>query len=114
MKRIEINWAWVFWISITILFLWLMAKGLGFIHTPLIIEIIPYLTGFTAIVGFSKSIAKFLAKIDVLFSDVKDMKLDIKEIKQDVSKLDNRVSILESGMNEVKSRLSKIENKLKI
>ncbi len=33
MQKFRINWTWIFWISLTILFIWLLAKALGFIQS---------------------------------------------------------------------------------
>lgn len=98
MKKIQINidWSVVFWIGIIIVFLWLIARAAGLIHTPLILEILPYLGGFAALVGGMREITKFVNKVDVVILDVKDIKLNIKEIRQDIHNLDKRVAVLET------------------
>ena len=103
MKKFEINWRIVFWVSITILFLWLLAKALGFIHTPFIIETILYATGFATIIAIIKEIEKYAQKLETVIIDIKDIKFDIKDVKNeikevrnDIHNLDKRVAVLET------------------
>lgn len=105
MKKIQINidWSVVFWLGTITVFLWLIARAVGLIHTPLILEILPYVGGFAALLGGIREAGKFTHKIETVISDVKDIKLelngiklDIKEIRQDIHSLDKRVAVLET------------------
>ena len=93
MKKINItiDWSVVFWISITILFLWLLAKAVGLINSPWFIEVIPAVVGFFALIGVGKGIAKYTYKMDEAFMDIKD-------IKKEVHSLDKRLTVVESKM----------------
>ncbi len=91
-----------FWISITILFLWLIAKAVGLIHTPWFVEMVPYVTGFIALASILKEGGKLINKLENVISDLgtiklelKDMRFDIKEIRNDLHSLDKRVAVLE-------------------
>ena len=99
---IKINWTVVFWTSLTILFLWLLAKALGFIHTPLLIELIPYVTGFAVILAGAKKVGVYAQQLTHAISDIGEIKTDLKEVRgdihdlrNDIHKLDKRVSVLE-------------------
>ena len=107
--RIKINWTIVFWIGIMMIFLWLIAKIAGLIHTPLIVEMIPVFGGLLSLIGIIQSIAKYAHKWDNAVSDIGDMKLDIKDIKHDIHSLDKRVSVLEVGMINLDKRIARIE-----
>ncbi len=100
MKKIQINidWTIVFWISITTLFLWLLAKAVGLIQTPWFIEAIPYVVSFMAFVAGVKRIAEFGFKVDNLIVDVKDLKSEIKCVRQDIHGLDKRLIVVESKL----------------
>lgn len=100
MKRIQIkiDWSVIFWIGIIIIFLWLMAKAVGLINTPWYIEIIPYIGALAVLGAIIKKIGEYTYKIDIMFQDIKDIKLDLKDLR------------LKSENHEV--RLVKLETKL--
>ena len=112
MKKIEINWNWVIWICAILLFLWLIAKQLGYINTPLILELFPYITGFGLLAGIIRNFGKYLQKLENVTLDIKEMKIDIKDIKEDVHKLDKRVSIVEHRVGIIESEISFIKSKI--
>ncbi len=76
MKKIQINidWSVVFWLGVITVFLWLMAKAVGLIHTPWYIEAIPIIGGLITLLAVVKEIGKYAQKIDTLVSDVKELK----------------------------------------
>lgn len=100
MKKIQINidWSAVFWVSIIILFLWLLAKAVGLIHTSWYILIIPYIVSFMAFVSGVKRIAEYGFKVDTLIIDVKDLKFEIRGTRQDIHSLDKRLTVVESKL----------------
>jgi|SRR3989344_2028177 len=104
-KKFEINWRIVFWVSITILFIWLLAKALGFINTPQIVTAIPYVTGFIAFLAIAKETGKELQKLSGAIADISDIKSEMKEVKSDIKviktdlhSLDKRVTVLETKL----------------
>ncbi len=98
MKKIQINidWSVVFWISITILFLWLLAKAVGLIHTPWFVQAIPVIVGFFALIGVGRGVANYAFKVDNIINNVKDIKIDVKRINNELHSIDKRVAVLES------------------
>ncbi len=98
MKKVQINidWPVVFWVSIIILFLWLLAKAFGLINTPWIVEAIPYTVGLIAIFAIVKEAGKFINKLEMVILDIKDIKADIRGMRNDIHSIDKRVTIVES------------------
>lgn len=107
MKKIQINidWSMMFWIGILTIFLWLMARAVGLIKTPWFIEIIPYLGGLIVIFSLVKEVGKYVNKVDMVITDVREMKVDIKEMKLDINNLDKRVTILERVIITISRKL---------
>ncbi len=93
----EMDWTTIiFWLGIITLFLWLLAKTLGFIHTPLIIELIPLISGFAIVITAIKNMGKFIHRVENGLSDIRDLKERVGKIEVDVHSLDKRVAIIES------------------
>ncbi|HLC72439.1 MAG TPA: hypothetical protein VJH37_02545 [Candidatus Nanoarchaeia archaeon] len=106
MRKFRINWTWIFWISLTILFIWLLAKALGFIHTPLIIEAIPYVTGFATILAAGKKIGEYAQQLTRAIADIAEIKGDVQGLRKDVHRLDKRLSIVETRLCVLETRIS--------
>lgn len=85
----------LFWISISILFIYLVLKELGYINTPELVRLIPYLTGLLALLSFVKEFGELKNEVKGLGTDVKEIKLDIKEIRKELGNHDKRITILE-------------------
>ena len=98
MKKIQINidWSVVFWLGVITVFLWLIAKAVGLIHTPWYLEAIPYIGSFIALLAMAKEIGKFVYKVERALGDIGEIKIDIKNVKHDIHSLDKRVSVLET------------------
>ena len=103
MNKMTINWTWVFWISVTIVFLWLLAKALGFIQTPLLIESIPYVGSFVALLASAKKVGEYAQKIDRSLNDITEIKVEVRGVKEDIQglrkdihRLDKRLIIVET------------------
>ncbi len=96
MKKIQFNidWSVVFWISIIILFLWLIAKAVGLIHSPWFIEAIPYVVGFFSLLAIAKEIGKYAQKINTLIEDVKELKFCVINI-------DKRLIVVETKIDKL-------------
>ena len=89
-----------------------MAKALGFIHTPLIIEAIPFVGGFIALLGVVKKLGEYTAKISRAILDIGEMKVEIKGIREDIHSLDKRVSVVETTMLSLDRRVGLMESKI--
>ena len=100
MKKIEINidWRLVFWISTFVVFLWLLAKAVGLIHTPWFIGAIPYVGAFIALAAIVKEAGKFTQKIDILVIDMGDVKKSLHEVDKRVCIVETKISAIEAKM----------------
>lgn len=96
MEKLKVNWRWVFWICVIILLVWLYLKDIGVINTPLIIEAVPYLTGFGALFAFAREAGKYAHKIDRAVGDLREMKTELKEVNVKVTDVDKRVAVMEA------------------
>lgn len=114
MKKIQINIDWnvVFWIGILMIFFWLIAKALGLIHTPLIVQIIPYVGGLVALFGLFRNAGKYIQKLDTVILDVNDIKLNMKDMKHDVHSLDKKFAVLEADFRGFDRRLAALETRI--
>ncbi|GEM_PF-2014257 len=105
MSKREINWVVVFWIGVAIIFFWLLARTLGFFHTPLIIQLIPYFGGAITLLGMAKSVGSIVQKLDRALVDISEIKIELKEVRRDIHRLDKRTSILETRMGALELRI---------
>lgn len=110
MKK-EFNWMIVFWVCMIILFIWLILKELGYINTPDLVKIIPYLVGFGALIAMTKEMGKFAytfgeygTKINTLVEDMHEVKQELHSLDKRVYVLDKRVSILEINFQSFLAR----------
>ena len=84
MRRWDV-YDWIFWICEGLLGLWILAKLLGFIQTPLLIELLPFLTlGFMAGNFYRKIITK-----------LEHVEHELASLRQDISHHDQRIHALE-------------------
>lgn len=72
----------VFWLSMLSIVLWVILKSLGYINTPLIIELFPIIS-----VAFGAG---------AFFQMVYDMRIRLIKVERAIHHLDKRVSILEA------------------
>ena len=76
------------------------SRKIRFYTYTLIVELIPYVTGFGVLVGIGKHLQKF----DMIFMDVKEIKIDIKDMKETLHSHDKRLSLLEQRSTTIESR----------
>lgn len=98
MQKKIINWTIIFWISVSVVFLWLLAKALGFINTPLIIEAIPYVGSFVALLASAKKLGEYAQQLTRAIADIAEIKGDMQGLRKDVHRLDKRLSIVETKL----------------
>ncbi len=94
--KFNINGLVVFWVCITILFIWLILKDLGYIHTPDLVKMIPYIVSFGALVGITKEIGNFIHKLGGYGNKIDTLVKDVYEIKKDLHSIDKRVCVIEN------------------
>lgn len=100
---IKMEWSiWVIFLNAFILLIWIILKLLGTINTPLLLQMIPYLTGFGFVVGFGVACGRFLQKIDFLGKEFYDFK---NEMKWEIKELRSSMHTLEKDMGIVKHKL---------
>lgn len=58
------------WIGIAVIFLWALGKSIGWISSPVWVDMIPVYGAAVALSGISVSIGKTLQKLDRMIDDV--------------------------------------------
>ena len=93
----------MFWLGVITLFIWLLLKTIGIINTPLVIQLIPFVSAIAIIFGAIKHIGKFIHRVENGLLDITDLKVrvgkienTIDTIKFDIHSIDKRVAIIES------------------
>jgi len=99
----------VFWLGVITLFLWLLAKTLGWINTPLIIEILPLISGLVILLSGMRHAGKFIHRVENGLSDIKDLKERVGNLE---IKLDNSVNSLRADIHNLDKRVAIIESRI--
>ncbi|NIA09190.1 MAG: hypothetical protein GWP10_05485 [Nitrospiraceae bacterium] len=98
------GWAdWVFIISILILLLWIVGKSIGFIKSPVYVDMIPYLS-----IVFSAG--ALFQKFREMDKNIKETKTDVKDIETNLHGMDSRMIKLETTMDKVEVSLNVSSN----
>ncbi len=82
----------VIWAGIIIIFLWAIGKSIGWISSPVWVDMIPVFCGGATVAGISVKIGRLLQKIDVVIGDVD-------KIKDELKTVDRRLAVLEHESN---------------
>jgi len=101
-QKLEIKLDWsiqLILLSALILLVWAILKLSGIINTPLLIQMVPYVAGFTALASFAIACGKVLQKMDFFGKDLEQVKNDVKELRFDFRDL-------EKDMVRVKTKLN--------
>lgn len=80
------------WIGIAIMLLWALGKSIGWISSPVWVDMIPIYGAAAALSGISISIGKTLQKLDRVITDVE-------RIEQTVTDHGERIYALETQLN---------------
>lgn len=80
------------WIGIAIMLLWALGKSIGWISSPVWVDMIPIYGAAAALSGISISIGKTLQKLDRVITDVE-------RIEQTVIDHGERIYALETQLN---------------
>ena len=83
----------------------LIAKAAGLISTPLIIEIILYLSGMAIILSGIKQIGKFI-------NEVKIGLVEIKNLGKRIDSIDNKLDFMSKDINNLDKRITLVESKI--
>ena len=104
MKK-EFNWMIVFWISIIITFLWLIAKAVGLINTPRVLEAIPYVGGLTALLVLGKEAGRYIQKLETAISDIREIRIELSEFREEISEINVKISSIDKRLAVVESKI---------
>ena len=99
-------WTIVFWVSITTVFLWLIAKQLGFFNAPFIVEIVPYLGGFLALLAVAKQVGKLVERLNRAVTDISETKGEIKDIKNEMVQLTIQMATFDKRLTVIEAKLA--------
>src|SRR3989344_849408 len=113
-KRIKF-WFWIFWISITMMAIWIIIKLLGLIKTPLLFEIFPIISGFLALISIGvmiggnfqktnftiKKIDRMESRQDKMAYGLINIEKDIGLTKKDINTIEKDVSTMKSDIKEI-------------
>ena len=78
------------WLGIAAVTLWALGKAMGWISSPVWIDMIPIFGGVATVAGISIKVGRVLQKLDVVINDVE-------RIEGEVKVIDKRVTVLEAS-----------------
>ncbi|HIE30841.1 MAG TPA: DUF1475 domain-containing protein [Methanosarcinales archaeon] len=78
------------WLGIAVVTLWAIGKTMGWISSPVWVDMMPIFGGIATIAGISIKVGRVLQKLDVVIGDVERIEGEIKVI-------DKRVTVLEAS-----------------
>ena len=81
------------WIGIVAVALWALGKAMGWISSPVWVDMIPIFGGIATVSGISIKVGRVLQKLDVVINDVD-------RIEDEVKGVDKRVTALEASRTE--------------
>ncbi len=96
--KLSVDWSVIFWISVIILFLWFLARAIGLFHTPLWVELIPYVTALFTLFAIVKEVGKYAQKFEMIVTDVSEMKNILQGVRQEMHALDKKVAVVEARL----------------
>ncbi len=79
------------WLGIAAVTLWALGKAMGWISSPVWVDMIPIFGGVATIAGISIKVVRVLQKLDVVIGDVERIEGEIKGV-------DKRVTVLEASL----------------
>lgn len=103
MKKDYTNvYAAIFWSSLLIILVWILLKAFGFIHTPLIIEYLPFISAvfgagafFQMVFGIRGRLFKLESRTDKMAHGLTRLELDVTNIKSNMSEINTRLRYVE-------------------
>ena len=81
------------WLGIAAVALWALGKAIGWISSPIWMDMIPIFGGVATVAGISIKVGRVLQKLDVVIDDVG-------RIEGEVKGIDKRVTMLEASRAE--------------
>lgn len=89
---------WLFYISITIFFLWVLGKAFGIIHSPVWLDMLPYFAGGTGLSALFFKAGQTYNRIDTVEGVVKEIKDKTNELTKNTSDIEKKVIKLEENI----------------
>src|SRR3989344_3426704 len=97
---IKLDWIiQVVLIGALILLVWSILKLIGVINTPLLLQLIPYVTGFAVLAGFAAAAGKSLQKMEYFGKDLDQVKVDLREMRLDLRDFEKDVARVKAKLN---------------
>ncbi len=81
------------WLGIVAVTLWALGKAMGWISSPLWVDMIPIFGAIATVAGISIKVGRVLQKLDVVINDVE-------RIEGEAKVIDKRVTVLEASRTE--------------
>ena len=81
------------WLGIVAVTTWALGKAIGWISSPVWVDMIPIFGAIATVAGISIKVGRVLQKLDVVIDDVE-------RIEDEVKWIDKRVTVLEKSRSE--------------
>lgn len=101
---------WLFYISITLFFLWALGKAFGLIHSPVWVDMLPYFAGGGGLLAIFFKAGATYTKLGNIDDDCKQLKTKADNLTEKLSVLDNRVVRLEENISVREPFIKKLIN----
>lgn len=108
-KREITIWDILFWIAMSVLIIYIIAKLLGIIHSPEWLNLLPIITLAFAIGAFYQRLLVFMDRINTRTSYFKK---SIDDISDHIGNLSSNIGNLSSNISNLSDEIPKISSKL--
>jgi len=76
------------WLGIAAVTLWALGKAMGWISSPVWVDMIPIFGGVATVAGISVKVGRVLQKLDMVIDDVDRIEDEVKEVDRGVNVLE--------------------------
>jgi hypothetical protein len=90
-------WDVVIWVSLVIILIWVLLKSFGIIHSPLWVEMIPYYSGLSFLLGIVYKAGKIVETINYMGYDIKVLKNKFDSFENRFSKIEHEHDLCIQG-----------------
>jgi len=82
MKEVPVKvYDWIFWMSLSVVFIWMVLKAIGIINTPEWQELVPLAGAIFAGGAFYQKVNTMEKKLEHIDKDTNQLKLDMSVVK---------------------------------
>src|SRR3989338_473932 len=110
LKEIILNG--LMFLGIIVTFVWIVLKKLGYIHTPLLIEMLPFIASFVTILIFVYHLAAFVHELRPLPQQMRILATRVDALEQKTSMLERIVHAIVIDIKSVKLALITVVKEL--